>query len=107
MEKGLNSDSVARSQKISRRRVQQIYKQYKETNIVPILHKSGRKAKRLADEHIELINKTYDEHKIGRVALEKMIQREHKIHIPHNAIYKHMLKRGLIQENPNKKKQRK
>lgn len=107
METGLNSDAVARSQKISRRRVQQIYKRYKETNIVPVLHKPGRKSKRLADKRIELINKAYDEHKIGPIALEKMIQKEHKIHIPHNAIYKHMLRRGLIQENPNKKKQRK
>lgn len=78
IEQGLNSAAVARSQKISQRRVQQIYGQYKETNLVPVLRKPGRKAKHLADEHAELINNVYEEHKIGPVALEKMIQREHK-----------------------------
>lgn len=81
LELDLNSAVVARSQKISQRRVQQIYRKYKETNIVPVLHKLGRKAKRLADEHAELINKVYEKHKIGSVALENMMQREHKIHI--------------------------
>ena len=51
--------------------------------------------------------KAYKEYNISLLALEKIIQREHKIHIPHNTIYEHMLDKGQIIENPKKKKQRK
>ncbi len=39
--------------------------------------------------------------------LEKLIERDHSIHIPHNTIYKVLLKHSLVVESMNKKKRRK
>ena len=99
--------NIARSQNISTRRVKQLYSEYKKTGIMPVLKKPGKKTRIISEKYIKLIDEAYKEHKISPLALEKIIQRKHKIHIPHNTIYKHMLDKGQITENPKKKKQRK
>jgi putative transposase len=38
--------------------------------------------------------------------LEKLIERDYGIRIPHNTIYKVLLNHGLVEENMNKKKKK-
>jgi len=104
---GMSNEEIAFLQKISTRRVKQIYQQYKETKRIPTLKKPGRKRKDIPEKYKELISVTYKEYNVGPVALEKIIQRKYNIHIPHNTIYKYMMERNMIIENPNKKKKRK
>ena len=105
--KGIKNKEIAFVQKISIRRVKQIYSEYKRTNEIPVLKKPGRKQKPLPEDYKTIIDNTHEEYRVGPLGLEKVIKRTHKIHIPHNAIYKYMLKKSQVTENPKKKKQRK
>ena len=98
---------LALAQKITKRRVKQLWAEYKRTGKIPILNKPGRKPKPILEEHRKIIDESYKTYCVGPLALEKVIQREYKLHIPHNTIYKYMLNENLIIENPKKKKQRK
>ena len=106
-ENGKSVKDLALAQRISERRVKQLWAKYRKTNKIPILSKSGRKSKPIKEEHRRIIEEAYKDYCIGPLALEKVIQRKYKLHIPHNTIYKYMLNNNLIIENPKKKKQRK
>ncbi|HIE32266.1 MAG TPA: hypothetical protein EYP67_07825 [Methanosarcinales archaeon] len=43
MDRGKSSSSIAAMQQVSQRRVQQLYKQYKDTGEISVLQKRGRK----------------------------------------------------------------
>ena len=94
-------------QKVTVRRINQLYAEYKKTGIIPVLKKCGAKPKPLTDEKKKIIDDARDEYKVGPLGLEKVIQRKHEIRIPHNAIYKYLLGKGQVMENSKKKKQRK
>lgn len=106
-ENGKSVKDLALAQKVTERRVKQLWAEYRRTNKIPVLNKAGRKLKLIPEDHRRAIEETYKEYCVGPLALEKVIQRKHKIHIPHNTIYKHMLEKNLVIENPKKKKQRK
>ncbi|MFH1126504.1 MAG: DDE-type integrase/transposase/recombinase [archaeon] len=103
----LTNREIAFPEKISVRRINQIYAEYKRTGIMPALRKQGRKPKPLSEEHKKIVDEAHKEYKVGPLGLEKVIQRWYKLHIPHNTIYKYMLIYGKVIENPKKKKQRK
>jgi putative transposase len=90
--------------RVTPRRIYQIKKQYKETGKIPELKQAGREP--IDEEAEEIILKTYEKYKLDPVALEKLIERDYSIHIPHNTIYRIMLKNNLMGENMNKKKRK-
>jgi len=98
---------IAAVMKVTERRIYQLQKQYRETGKIPILKQAGRKPKPIDSKTEKIILKAYKTYKLSPVILEKLIERDYSIHIPHNTIYKVMLKHGLVKENMNKKKQRK
>jgi putative transposase len=104
---GFSNERISMGQNISERRVRQLYSAYKKTGSLPVLNKAGRKPKELTQEQKELIGSAYKQYYLGPVGLERVIQRRHGAHIPHNTIYRFMAGNGLIEENKNKKKQRK
>ena len=56
---------------------------------------------------VGLILESYKEYKVGAMLLEQKIESEKGIHIPHNTIYRVLLRNSLIIENMKKKRQRK
>jgi len=71
------------------------------------IKKNGRKMLNI-DENIEkIVLSVHNEQKLGAVRLEKVIESEYGIHIPHNRIHKILLKNGKAREKINKKKRRK
>ena len=88
---GWSSKRIALAQKVSSSRVRQIIGIYNRAGKIPILNKPGRKAKTIHPEIINIILKTYEETSLGPLALEKKIEKERKLHIPHNTIYKVMI----------------
>jgi len=106
-ENGKSVNDLALAQKVTKRRIKQLWAEYKRTGKIPILNKTGRKPKPIPEDYKKIIEETYNEYCIGPLALEKVIQRKYKLHIPHNKIYKYMLNNNLIIENLKKKKQRK
>ncbi len=74
MDRGKSSSSIALLQKVSQRRVQQLYKQYKDTGEIPVLQECGRKKQKLtAKEESIILNAS--KYKVNALALEKVIDR--------------------------------
>ncbi len=105
--KGKSITKIAEFFQISRQRVHQIIKKFKETGEIPFLKKPGRKPKEIDEETEKIILEAHKEFNLGPVHLEKKIEEVYGIHIPHNTIYKVLLNYGLVEENMKKKKQRK
>ena len=104
---GKQTKEIAIAQKISRRRVQQLYKEYKRTGKIPMLKKNRRPKKRLTEEEKQIIGKAYNEVFLGARLLRYHIKRYYRINIPHNRIHEYLLERGYAKENERKKRQRK
>ncbi|MBU4300547.1 IS481 family transposase, partial [archaeon] len=102
--RAIKNADISFSQKVTVRRINQLYSEYTKTGIMPVLKKCGRKPKLLTEEQKKIIDDIRDEYKVGPLGLEKVIQRKYNVRIPHNAIYKHLLSKGQVMENSKKKK---
>ena len=106
--KGESSESIRKDMKISKRRVEQIWKFYSETGKEPIIGKNiGRPIKTLDPKEEEIISIAFDRYKFGARMLEKILDGFYEMHIPHNRIHKYLLSEGLAKEEQSKKKRRK
>jgi putative transposase len=107
LEKGTAVKEIAAVMRVTPRRIYQLKKQYEETGNIPELKQPGRKPKQIDSDTEKIVLEAYQKYKLSPVPLEKLIERDYGIHIPHNTIYKVLLKHGLVEENMNKKKRRK
>jgi len=106
--KGVSSTEIANVQKVTPRRVQQIWKKFCDAGEIPVIGKNiGRPLKNLTDSEKELISSTYSRYKFGALYLEKIIQFEKGMNISHNKIHSHLLKMGVVKTSEKKRKQRK
>ena len=78
----------------------------KNRKLLPI-KKFGRKSQDLDGKFVDLILEIHKKQRLGARRLEKIIEFEHGIHIPHNKIHTVILEHGLANESKNKKKHRK
>jgi len=104
---GSSMSRIARIQGISKARVSQLYRRFRETGQIPTLKRPGRPPVPIKQEEYTLVLEMHEKYHLGPVALERKIRRECDIHIPHNRIYRILLKEGRIMESPSKKKRRK
>ena len=95
---------IAAVMRVTPRRIYQIKKQYEETAKIPELKQPGRKPKQIDEKTEQIILQAYQKYKLSPVSLEKLIERNYSIHIPHNTIYKVLLNHNLVGENMDKKK---
>jgi putative transposase len=98
---------IAKYFEVSRQWVHHFINRYKQSGMIPVLHRPGRKRKDIHEETKFLILTSFHDYKIGPAHLEKKIEEIHRIHIPHNTIYRVLLNHGYIAVNPRKRKQRK
>ncbi len=106
LDEGTPVREIAAVMRVTPRRIYQLKKQYEETGKIPELKQAGRKPKLIDPDIEQIVLQAYHKYKLSPVTLEKLIERDYGIHIPHNTIYKIMLKNNLVEENMNKKKQR-
>ena len=106
---GEGSSMIARSLRISVRRVNQVWGEYKDTENIPIIGENmGRPPDLPLSEHEkEIIREVKQKYKLGARRLELLIDRDYKMHIPHNKIHKFLLEEGLAHPNTRKQKRRK
>lgn len=104
---GRDTDVIAKTQGVSRRRIQQLAKYYKETGKYPTLNMKRRPKSYLSDEQKEVIEKAYNECFLGARLLRHHIKRYYDINIPQNKIHQYLLRTELAGPNPNKQKKRK
>ncbi len=85
--------------RISIRRVNQIWKQYTISGVLPELGKNcGRPSIPSTQEEVDLVQNAYREYRVSATTLEKIIERDHGTHIPHNRIHTIMVTLGLAKK---------
>ena len=88
---------------ISIRRVNQVWKEYQETGKVPELGKKvGRPARLVTEDEQKMVKEAYERYRVSASTLEKLIERDYSIHIPHNHIHKIMVKLSLAKPKGKK-----
>ena len=107
-QKGVPTKQIALDMKISRRRVQQIWKSFKEHNQEPQIGQNmGRPRKPLDNQEAQVIVEAYSLHRFGARLLEVVIRKVFKKCISHNRIHMHLKVAGLAHGDPKKQKRRK
>ena len=85
--------------RISIRRVNQIWHEYTISGALPeIGKKMGRPSIKASQEDIDLVQKAYCEYRVSATTLERIIERDHGKHIPHNRIHAIMVRAGLARK---------
>jgi len=106
--RGGGSGEIALIQKVSHRRVEQIWQAYQRNGVIPTLKKPGRpKKKPLSREDAELILKVHDEFRVNALTLERVLKHNYGKAIPHNRIHKVLREAGRALPQPSKQKRRK
>lgn len=101
------NEQIAVAMKITPRRVQQIYRGFKETGTVPKLNRNRRPRTFLMEEQQQIIDKAYHEVYLGARLLRHHIKRCDGMNVPQNKIHKYLLEKGYAKPNPKKQKKRK
>jgi len=105
--KGESTEVVAKIYGVSRRRIQQLVKYYRETGEYPMLDKKRRPKTHLSGDEKRIIEDAYNESFLGARLLRFHIQKHYKRNISHNKIHQHLLEVGLARPNLKKQKKRK
>ena len=106
-EEGESSRVLATRMKISKRRVNQIWREYRVTGKEPIIGQNmGRPSIPLSMEEENVVKEAYLKYRFGARMLEPIIRKEWHMRISHNRIHKYLLKLGYASENEKKKKRR-
>ncbi|MBI3051881.1 hypothetical protein HYY74_05485 [Candidatus Woesearchaeota archaeon] len=83
---------------VTKQRVYQVWKQYDESGIVPVLgNKVGRPKRPITDEEHVVVREVYERYRLGADALERLIERDKGVHLPHNHIHRVLLGSGLAE----------
>jgi putative transposase len=107
-EKNESSGLLAKIQHITRRRVDQLWKQYRETGVIPIIGKAmGRPKKPISKEESRIIDEGYKRFRYGARRLKFLIRQLYSVIISHNRIHRYLMDRGLARAEASKRKQRK
>ena len=92
---------------ISIRRVNQVYKEYLETDKIPdIGKKTGRPAKPLTEKEIKIVKESYEKYRVCASTLRRIIDRDHGLRINHNRIHKIMIHLGFAKPLSKKHKRK-
>lgn len=107
-EKKESSGIIAKIQHITRRRVDQLWKQYRETGIIPLIGEMmGRPKKPVTPEEFGVIDQAYQRFRYGARMLAQLIRKDYAVNISHNRIHRYLMDRGLAKAETSKRKQRK
>lgn len=103
----LNTKYVAERYDISRRHVQQLAKEYRETEAIPTIQTPGRKpyAEYPADI-VERILDLHDLHEQGAAAIAHMLRQRDGISIDNNRVHAILQEYDTVTENPRKQGRR-
>jgi transposase InsO family protein len=107
VKKGGDTGRIAMIYGVSRRRIQQLVKTYKETGKYPTLNMKRRPKTYLTDEEKEIIEGAYRESFLGARLLRYHIKKRYGRNISHRKIHEYLLKKGYAKPNPKKQRKRK
>jgi len=83
-----------------------LWKQYRETGVIPIIGKAmGRPRKPVTEEESKVIDEAYQRFRYGARMLEFLIRQLYAVIISHNRIHRYLMDRGLARAEVSKRKQ--
>ncbi|MBO8183517.1 MAG: hypothetical protein H0Z28_12135 [Archaeoglobus sp.] len=104
--KGTPTKLIAEIENITPRRVNQIYKQYKDTGRTPELRNPGRPRKELSDRETEAIKEAYEEYRCNAIILQTILRKK-GFNVSKNKIHEVLKMNGYAKEEKNKQKRKK
>jgi len=100
---GWTTYQVRKIAEISIRRVNQVFKEYLETDQIPDIGKrNGRPEKPISDQEIQIVKEAYTKYRVCASTLRKIIDRDYDLRINHNRIHKIMITQGFAKSNTHK-----
>ena len=105
-ERGERNRVVASAMKISRRRVQEIFSEYRRTGELPRLMRPGRRMVQDTQEEKETVKGLFSRYRGNALSLERGMEREKGTHIPHNRVHRMLKGMGLASDEPKKQARR-
>ncbi len=106
-EQGAKNSEIASVQKVSVRRVQQIYAQYRKSEQIPSLGKPGRPRKEITAFERSIVRKVYTRFRSNALYLEVFISKLYNLKINHNRIHAIMVSEGMSVEELRKRTRKK
>ena len=104
---GRGTGEIALIQRVSRRRVEQLWQAYRLAGVLPALKKAGRpRNATISLRDAALILETYDRLKVNALTLERALKHSHGVNLPHNSIHVILKENGRALPQPNKQKRR-
>ena len=98
-EEGKSSYQSRKKASVSVRRVNQIWKKYLMTGEIPIIGKGvGRPMIPLKEWEIKLTKEFYEKYRVSADTLERLIERDNKIHLSHYKIHKILVYLGYAEK---------
>jgi putative transposase len=105
---GVSSKEIAKDIDITCRRVEQIWKYFKDNGCEPIIGKGvGRPRKPYDEKEAKIIKEAQLRFGFGARMLEIILKKMYNITISHNRIHTYLLTQGLSVQDPKKQKRRK
>lgn len=105
---GKSSYQSRREAKVSVRRVDQIWKEYLMTGEIPVLGKKvGRPMKPIEQWEKELVKRIYEKYRVSADTLERLIERDEKIHLSHYRVHSILLELGYAEKKDKKEVRKK
>ena len=84
---------------VSARRVDVLWKEYLTTGEIPVVGKGvGRPVKIIEQWEKELVKRIYEKYRVSADAMEKLIERDEKIHMSHYRVHAIMLELGYAKK---------
>ena len=101
--KGKTSYQSRKIAKVSARRVDEIWKEYLMTGEIPIIGKGvGRPVKPIEQWERDLVKRFYEKYRVSADTLERLIERDEKIHLSHYRVHAIMLELGFAEKKEKK-----
>jgi len=106
--RGRGAGELALIQRVSHRRIEQIWQAYKRTGIPPTLKTPGKpKGAPVRLHEAALVLKAYDQLKVNALTLEHVLRDTYGVKLPHNRIHMILKEAGRAMPQPNKQRRRK
>ena len=81
---------------ITKQRVYQVWNIYQLTGEPPVIGKrTGRPPRPILDSERELVREAYARYRVSADMLERLIERDYDVHLPHNHIHRILVELGL------------
>ena len=98
-EEGKSSYQSRKKASVSVRRVNQIWKEYLMTGEIPVIGKGvGRPMIPLEEWEIKLTKEFYEKYRVSADTLERLIERDKRIHLSHYKIHKILVYLGYAEK---------